>query len=67
MGYRVNYRRATKFRIWATSILKEYMIKGCKEKAEVEYDEFNRTQKIISDFDRAVEKMLEGGENNEQA
>lgn len=28
MGYRVNYRRATKFRIWATSILKEYMIKG---------------------------------------
>lgn len=28
VGYRVNSRRATKFRIWATSILKEYMIKG---------------------------------------
>ena len=26
--YRVNSRRATQFRIWATSILKEYMIKG---------------------------------------
>ena len=28
VGYRVNSRKATKFRIWATSILKEYMIKG---------------------------------------
>ncbi len=28
MGYRVNSRRATQFRIWATSVLKEYMIKG---------------------------------------
>ena len=28
VGYRVNSRRATAFRIWATSILKEYMIKG---------------------------------------
>ena len=25
VGYRVNSRRATKFRIWATGILKEYM------------------------------------------
>lgn len=28
VGYRVNSRRATQFRIWATSVLKEYMIKG---------------------------------------
>ncbi len=28
VGYRINSRRATQFRIWATSILKEYMIKG---------------------------------------
>ena len=28
VGYRVNSRRATAFRIWATSILREYMIKG---------------------------------------
>ncbi len=28
VGYRVNSRKATQFRIWATSILKEYMIKG---------------------------------------
>jgi hypothetical protein len=28
VGYRVNSRKATNFRIWATSVLKEYMIKG---------------------------------------
>lgn len=28
VGYRVNSRSATKFRIWATGVLKEYMIKG---------------------------------------
>ncbi len=28
VGYRVNSARATQFRIWATQVLKEYMIKG---------------------------------------
>lgn len=28
VGYRVNSKRATHFRIWATKVLKEYMIKG---------------------------------------
>lgn len=28
VGYRVNSHRATHFRMWATSVLKEYMVKG---------------------------------------
>ena len=28
VGYRVNSKRATQFRIWATQVLKEYIIKG---------------------------------------
>ena len=28
VGYRINSHRATQFRIWATSVLKEYIIKG---------------------------------------
>ena len=28
VGYKINSRRATEFRIWATKVLKEYMVKG---------------------------------------
>ena len=28
VGYRVNSKKATQFRIWATGILREYIIKG---------------------------------------
>lgn len=28
VGYRINSKKATEFRIWATNVLKEYMIKG---------------------------------------
>ena len=28
VGYRVNSERATKFRIWATKMLREYIVKG---------------------------------------
>ena len=30
VGYRVNSKKATKFRIWATNVLKEYIVKGFK-------------------------------------
>ena len=33
--------------------------KTAKEKAEAEYEAFNKHQKITSDFDRAVKKMME--------
>lgn len=36
-----------------------------KEKASTEYEEFNKTQKITSDFDKAVNRMLKAGEQNE--
>ena len=28
VGYRINSKKTTQFRIWATTVLKEYMIKG---------------------------------------
>ncbi len=34
-----------------------------KKKAENEYDEFNRTQPIESDFDKEVKRLLGGGRN----
>lgn len=38
--------------------------KKANEKAKAEYDEFNKTQKINSDFDKEVKKLLKNdGEN----
>ena len=28
VGYRINSKKATEFRIWATKVLKDYMVKG---------------------------------------
>ena len=36
-----------------------------KEKASAEYEAFNKTQKITSDFDKAVSRMLKAGEQHE--
>ena len=39
--------------------------KTAKAKAEAEYDEFNKHQRIVSDFDKTVQKMLEAGGEDE--
>lgn len=33
--------------------------KDAAEKAEIEYSEFNKTQRIISDFDREIKRLIE--------
>jgi len=40
VGYRVNSKKATKFRIWATGILREYLIRGFN---------LNRRKLVVSD------------------
>jgi len=45
VGYRVNSKRGTQFRIWANSILKQYLIKG-----------YSINNKII-DIENKIEKM----------
>ncbi len=49
VGYRVNSKNATKFRIWANSILKDYLLKGYAinqridklERKNIEHDQKN--------------------------
>ena len=33
--------------------------RAAEEKAHAEYDAFNKTQKIVSDFDREVQRLLQ--------
>ena len=54
VGYRVNSKRATQFRIWATSVLKEYIIKGFALN-----DERMKTGRNMTYFDELQERIRE--------
>jgi hypothetical protein len=62
VGYRVNSKQATQFRIWATNILKEYIIKGfamddARLKQAEKWDYFDEWLERIRDI-RASEKRF---------
>ena len=54
VGYRVNSKRATQFRIWATAILKEYIVKGFALN-----DERMKTGRDMTYFDELQERIRE--------
>jgi hypothetical protein len=73
VGYRVNSYQATRFRVWATGVLREYLLKGFvlddarlkqgaqwgKALAEAEFYKFRVLQDAAfeSDFDRVVKQL----------
>ena len=59
IGYRVNSQKATQFRIWATSVLKKYLLQGyaVNEKRLLEaQNKFQELQTTISFLQRQTEK-----------
>lgn len=51
VGYRVNSKNATQFRIWANKVLKEYLIKGyaLKDNLKLEqYENLKQTIKVLA-------------------
>ncbi|OWZ25564.1 virulence RhuM family protein [Wolbachia endosymbiont of Wuchereria bancrofti] len=56
VGYRVSSQKATAFRVWATKILKEFIIKGfVSDKKQLKYgDKFDESY-----FDKLLEKIRE--------
>ena len=64
IGYRVNSKRATQFRIWATSILKEHLVQGytINEKkmlaAKAKFKELQQTIAFIKE--KSKKKLLHG-------
>ena len=62
VGYRVNSSRATQFRIWATSTLKEYMTKGYainEHKLKQEQDRVKTLQDTIKLLSRSLEYQVQ--------
>lgn len=53
IGYRVNSKNATQFRIWANKVLKEYLIKGYAIKDNIkleQYEDLKQTIKVLANI-----------------
>ena len=59
LGYRVNSRRATQFRKWATKILKDYLIKGYA------LNQNNIQQNRLNELTATIELIKESVQNRE--
>ncbi len=56
VGYRVNSKKATQFRIWATNVLKDYIIKGFK----IDTERMKNSPKFGKDYyDELLETIKE--------
>lgn len=68
VGYRVNSQRATQFRIWATRVLKQYLIKGytINEKRLLEAkNKFHELQEAVLFLQKQSQKELLKGQEME--
>jgi len=65
VGYRVNSKRGTQFRIWATSVLKDHLIKGYttneRRLAEKGLSEMEQTLELLSRTLRRHEALTDEG------
>ena len=54
VGYRVNTKNATSFRRWATSVLKQYLIKGYAINQQIRLDRYNELKDVVRLMSRTV-------------
>lgn len=55
LGYRVKSRRATSFRIWASSVLKDYLIKGYAVRQQLMEDRYFELKQLVQVMGRTVQ------------
>ena len=54
VGYRVNSKNATPFRRWATSVLKQYIIKGYAINQQIKLDRYKELKDVVRLMSRAI-------------
>jgi hypothetical protein len=57
VGYRVNSKRATQFRIWATNVIKAYLLRGKAENRELD-----DMKKYLANHERRLSRVEQGVE-----
>lgn len=68
VGYRVNSKRATQFRIWSTKVLKSYLIEGYavnRERLKEAENKFKQLQQTINFLQQKSEKERLQGQEKE--
>ena len=69
VGYRVNSSRATQFRIWATNVLKEYLIKGYtinEKELKYKHEKIHKLQTTVSLLSRSLTNQIESLDDAQQ-
>ncbi|WP_235392380.1 RhuM family protein [Leyella stercorea] len=57
VGYRINSKNATSFRRWATSVLKQYLIKGYVINQQLKLDRYNELKDVVRLMGRAIPSL----------
>jgi len=68
VGYRVNSQRATQFRIWATKILKQYLVMGYainEKRLSEAQNKFHELQEVVLFLQKQSKKELLQGQETE--
>lgn len=57
VGYRVNSKRGTQFRIWANKVLKEYLIKGYTISNNITEQRYQELKQLVAVMARTVKRI----------
>lgn len=57
VGYRVNSKRGTQFRIWANKVLKEYLVKGYVISNNITEQKYRELQQLVAVMARTVKRI----------
>jgi prophage maintenance system killer protein len=64
VGYRVKSQRGTQFRIWANSVLKEYLIKGYAVNDKITWQKYDELKQLVHILGRTVQNQIEMSAEN---
>ena len=59
VGYRVNSKRGTQFRIWANKVLKDYLIKGYAINDKITQKKYNELSQLVHILGRTINSQPE--------
>jgi len=59
VGYRVKSQRGTQFRIWANSVLKEYLVKGYAVNNKITSQKYEELKQLVHILGRTVQSQIE--------